>query len=122
MGVKRTIPSRPNDAGYHLIADGVMTGTATVTSDTFNLHNLDNVGLQISWTGSPTGSITINCSIDGETFYPLTFNPSITQPAGSAAGYLVDLNQVPFPYLRVSYTNASGSGVLNVYLSAKDVN
>jgi hypothetical protein len=118
MGVKKTTGA----TGYHLINAGSMTGTSTITSDTYNVVNLDNIGLQCIWTGTATGTITVNGSVDGSTFTSLTFNPALTQPAGSAGNILIDINQFPFPFLNVAYTNATGSGTLNVWLFGKDVN
>lgn len=99
-----------------------MTGTTTITSATQNVTNFDNLGLQVSWTGTPTGVISVMCSIDNVTFFALTFNPVLDQPAGSAGGYLINLNQLPFAYMRVQYVNASGVGVFNVYVNKKDLN
>lgn len=126
MGSKKT-------NSFRLITNGVMTGTATITSTPTaansgtsqpgqNVQNLDNLGLEISWTGTPTGTITVLGSNSGTTFYALTFNPAITQPAGSAGGYLINLNQFPWPWLQVKYTNASGTGTLNAWLYGKDLN
>lgn len=129
MGVKKTNKYQMTFGGS---STGTMTGTSTITSNSQNVENFDNVGLEISWTGTPTGTITINGSISAAfiqpgntnagTFYPLTFSPGLTQPSGSAGGYLVDLNQVPFPVINVSYTNSSGTGTLNVYIVSKDLN
>lgn len=116
MGKKNLLQS------YQLITNGNMTGTSTITSSTQTIATYDNIGLQISWTGTPTGTISILCSIDGKNFSSLTFNPTLTQPAGSSGSYLIDLNQIPFPYLQVQYVNASGSGTLNVFICQKDLN
>jgi hypothetical protein len=99
-----------------------MTGTSTITSATQNVANFDNMGLEITWTGTPTGTISILGSVSGINFYPLTFSPSLTQPAGTASGYLVSLNQFPWPYLQLQYVNSSSTGTLNVYLFSKDLN
>lgn len=115
MGVKKTNI-------FQLITNGVMTGTAIVTSPTQNVLNTDNQGLQITWTGTPTGVISILGSIDNVNFYALSFNPALIQPAGAAGGYLVNLNQFPWPYLQVQYQNTSSTGVLNVFLCSKDLN
>jgi hypothetical protein len=131
MGVKNAIPgkiSNPNNlssqwpAGLELMDAVALSSTNTVTSPTFNASNLDNVGLQVTFAGTMVGTITVNCSIDNVNFQPLTFAPALAQPAGSNLSYLISLNQVPFPYIQVSYTNSGGSGTLTVYLSAKDLN
>lgn len=107
---------------YHLINAGVMTGTTTLTSAAQNIENFDNTGLHVIWTGTPTGVFSVLCSIDNVTYDALTFNPALAQPAGSASSYLVNLNQVPFPYIKARYVNASGTGVLHVWLNSKDLN
>ncbi len=107
---------------YHLITNGVMTGTTTLLSPIQNIQNFDNIGLQVEWTSTAIGTISVQCSVDGTVFDALTFDPLLTQPAGASGHYLIDLNQVPFPYLQVKYVNASSTGVLNVYMFSKDVN
>lgn len=83
---------------------------------------MDNIGLEVTWTGTPTGTFTVNVSNSGISFYALTFSPALAQPAGSASGYAIDLNQIPFKYIMLKYINASGSGVLSVYGQNKDLN
>lgn len=129
MGAKNAIPGKSSSGpssswapGYHLMNAVAVSSTTTYTSGTFNISNLDNVGLQVKFAGTMTGTFTVNCSIDNVNFIALTFNPTLTQPTGSNLSYLIDLNQVPWPYTNVAYTNASGSGTLDVYLSAKDLN
>lgn len=116
MGAKKILPS------FKIINNGVMTGTNTITSTTIDISNLDNIGLQITWTGTPTGTISINASIDEVAFIPLVFTPALGQPAGSGSSYLVRLNQVPYKFFNVTYVNTSGSGVLNIFIFAKDLN
>lgn len=83
---------------------------------------MDNQGLEVTWTGTPTGTLSVMVSNSGINFYSLTFNPVLTQPAGAAGGYAIDLNQVPFTYMMLKYVNASGSGTLTVYGQQKDLN
>lgn len=112
----------PKDTIYpiHIINAGDMS-QATLTSTVINVQNLDNAGLEVTWTGSPTGTITVQASISNQTFYSLTFNPTLTQPAGSAGGYLINLNQLPFTYFKVVYTKTSGTGTLDVWAAVKEV-
>ncbi len=83
---------------------------------------MDNAGLEVTWTGTPTGVFEVQVSNSGISFYSLTFDPVLGQPAGSSGGYAIDLNQLPFKYLLLKYTNASGSGTLTVYGQQKDLN
>ena len=130
MGFKKTLPAK-----QIMVTSQTMSGTSTIYSDVINATNLDNLGLEISWTGTPTGTITILAAIynKGEPngYSPtnpisgnnsLTFNPVLAQPAGSASGYLISLNQFPYYFYQVKYVNASGSGLLTVYAGGKDLN
>jgi hypothetical protein len=117
--------------GIWLIQNGAMVGTSTITSAAQNIDNLDNVGLEVTWSGTPTGMLTVLGSISAGLFgvpddlvnyYAFTFDPALPQPLGAPGGYLIDLNQVPFTSLEVSYTNTGGDGILNVFLFKKDLN
>lgn len=134
MGVKKnnvfvfnwgsTLNSNPYNQNLPLsgVKTGTMSGTNTIYSNVQDTFNFDNSGLIVTWTGTPTGTISVLVSNRGDVFYSLTFDPAITQPAGSAGGYAINLNQIPFRYVAVQYTNASGSGVLTVDICQKDLN
>lgn len=100
---------------------GAMASTNTIYSNVQAVPYQHNIGLEITWTGTPTGTISILASESGNNFYPLSFSPAITQPAGSAGGYLIDLTQLAFRYYAVKYVNASGSGTLTVWAGQKDL-
>lgn len=133
MGVKKTnefqfnwqsstpVPFNPNTPLTGTLT-GTMSSTNIIYSNIQDLRNTDNQGLELTWTGTPTGTIEVLGSVSGLNFYPITFLPAITQPAGSAGGYLIDLNQWPWRFLFVRYTNSSGSGTLAVYVGSKDLN
>lgn len=101
---------------------GVMSGTNTIYSQILEISRVDNQGLEVTWTGTPTGLFQVMVSNSGINFYALTFNPALSQPAGSPGGYAVDLNQLPFKYIMLQYTNTSGSGTISVYIQTKDLN
>lgn len=101
---------------------GAMASTNIIYSNIQDLWNTDNQGLEITYTGTPTGTIQVMGSVSGINFYPITFSPALTQPSGSPGGYLVSLNQWPWRYLFIQYTNSSGSGNLTVYITSKDLN
>lgn len=115
-------PFRPSQTiNLSGVVTGAMASTNTIYSNVQAIPQQHNVGLEVTWTGTPTGVISIFASESGNNFYPLTFNPVLAQPAGSAGGYLIDLNQVPFRYIAVQYVNASGTGVLTVWIGQKDL-
>lgn len=99
-----------------------MASTNLIHSDATYIANLDLISYALSWTGTPTGTITIDGSVDGSTFFDLTFDPVLAQPSGAAGGYLVNVSVEGFGWIRVSYTNASGTGTLTVKISGKDSN
>ena len=101
---------------------GTMSSKNTIYSNILDISRMDNIGLEVTWTGTPTGTFSIMVSNSGINFYALSFNPALSQPTGSAAGYAIDLNQVPFKYMFLQYVNSSGTGVLTVYGQNKDLN
>jgi hypothetical protein len=125
MGFKKTLPIYyPFQPGaFPPITPLVVTGTNTYTSNpsTF-VGNLDNIGCQVAFTGTPTGTLSVLGSNDNVTFFSLTFNPALSQPGGSALAYGIDLNQFPWPYIQFQYVNSSGTGGLVVSIFGKDLN
>lgn len=102
--------------------NGVMTGTSTIYSQILDVSKMDNIGLEVTWTSTPVGTFSVLVSNSGINFYALTFDPVLSQPAGTAGGYSVDINQLPFKYMLLKYVNSSSSGVLTVYGQNKDLN
>lgn len=101
---------------------GAMAATDQIWSNIIDVSRMDNIGLGVSWTGTPTGTFAVQGSNDGAIFFDLTFDPALTQPAGSAGSYGIDLNQFPWKYLLLTYTNASGTGSLLTTMQVKDLN
>lgn len=104
------------------VVTGTMASTNTIYSNIIEISRMDNIGQEVTWTGTPTGTLQVMCSISGINFYALTFGNPLAQPSGSAGGYVTYLNQLPFKYLMLQYTNSSGSGVLTIYNQLKDLN
>lgn len=104
------------------LLNGVMTGTTTIYTQIIDVSRVDNIGLEITYTGTGTGTISVMVSNSSLNFYALTFSPALTQPSGSSGGYAIDLNQLPFKYMYLQYVNNSGSGTLTTYMQCKDLN
>jgi hypothetical protein len=104
------------------ILSGAMASTNIIYSQIIDVSRMDNIGLEVTWTGTPTGTFEVDVSCSGINFYALTFSPILAQPAGSAGGYYVNLAAAGFRYLLLKYTNTSGSGSLTVYGQQKDLN
>jgi hypothetical protein len=104
------------------VVNGVMSGTNTIYTNILGIRQTDNQGLEVTWTGNPTGTIQVMVSNSGINFYALTFSPALAQPAGSAGGYVISMTALPFQYMFVQYTNTSGSGTISVYSQCKSNN
>lgn len=99
-----------------------VTGTNTYYSNIICVNRMDNIGAEVAWTGTPTGTISYLVSASGNNWPSLTFVPALSQPNGSSGTLAVSLNQLPFQYLMAVYVNASGTGTLAIYLQLKDLN
>lgn len=115
-------PFNPNQAvNLSGVTTGTMSGTNTIYSNVQTVPQQHLFGFEVTWTGTPTGTISVLGSESGNNFYALTFSPSLSQPAGSAGGFLINLSLYPFKYYAIQYTNVSGSGVLTVVAAQKDL-
>lgn len=105
--------------------------SGNITSTVTNIEFLDNIGIQLVFTGTPTGTFAVQLSIDhaqnqqgvvsvAGTWTPITFS-STPAATGAAGSIYLDLNQLSAPWMRVVYTFGSSVGTLNSFISAKQV-
>jgi hypothetical protein len=108
--------------------------TATVHSQPTNCQYIDNMQYQLVWTGSPVGTFSVEVSsnyqqsgqgsqitvLNPGTWEPLPLTATITA-SGSADDALIDLNQVPCPWVRLSYNFTSGTGSVTATVSGKGI-
>lgn len=111
---------------------------SNVISAVTSIAFLDNIGLQLNFSGSPVGSFQAQVSADYAqddygnvtnagtwiavllTYYNgTTVVQSTSVPTTQGSPIYLDLNQLSAPYLRVVYTAGSGSGTLNALITAK---
>lgn len=107
------------------VAAGTMASTNTIYSQIVDISRMDDVAIELNWTGTPTGVLSFlvsNSGINWPSIPSTAFTPAFTQPAGSAAFEGVNLSLIGFKYILLQYTNASGSGVLTAYGQVKDLN
>lgn len=111
------------------IAAGDMS--ASITSGATNIQFLDNVGAQLHFTGTPTGTFSVEVSMDHEqdsqgavsvagNWVALPLSPSPVA-SGAADDIYIDMNQLSAPWIRLKYTRTSGTGTLAAYICAKEV-
>lgn len=102
-----------------------MTSTSTITSLITEIRGFDNIAYDIQFTGTPTGTFSVQVS---SSYDPIT-NPnaifialtlSLVPVASGSAGQIgIDINQSGFQWIKLVYTNSSGSGTLNAFVSGK---
>lgn len=104
------------------VALGAMASTNTIYSNIIEKSRQQNIYAEINWTGTPTGTLSIWCSVSGINWNSLTFDPVLTQPSGSAAGDGINITQLAAKYFYFQYVNSSGSGNLTAFLQLQDLN
>lgn len=109
--VKRTI-----DYGEYIV-DGDLS--SDVTGASTNILHTDRVGYQIVYTGTPTGTFSVQVSNDETTWEDLTLSTPVTA-SGSADNHFIDC-ETSAKFIRLKYTSSSGSGTLQVKLTAKSI-
>lgn len=109
-------PSGINGGKYSGVSGDM--SQASITSLGFNVQNMDNIGIQIVWTGSPVGTLALNGSGYDGGYLPLP-GFSVNAPSGSAGGTLLDIVPTSMFWLQLVYTKTSGTGSLNAWFFAK---
>lgn len=98
-----------------------------ITSAPTNIHQQDNLVYQINvLTGTPVGVLNVETSSD---YNPITSNTGNWTAIGSTFQSTVngtgtgvfDINQLGPVWVRLKYTRTSGTGTMDVYVSAKQV-
>lgn len=113
-----------------IIPSAAMTTTTTITSQVIDMNSCESVAFQPVWTGTPTGTFIIQISLDykpsNDPTKPLnagtwdTLAASISNnPAGSSGHTYIPIYASCGAYIRLSYTNVSGSGTLSGTVSTK---
>jgi hypothetical protein len=127
---------KANLKAWQAVSNAAMT--SNITSPVSNVEFLDNCAYEFIWTGSPTGTFSVQVSIDYNqdnngnvtnsgnwSTVPVTywngtaFVTGLTVPTSVGSPVYIDLNQMSAPWIRAAYTFASGSGTLSIWTTAK---
>ena len=119
--------SRPIFSPFQVITNGDMSGN--LTSIVTVIQNLSQVGYDISWTGTPTGTFSVQVSntytqnaagqvsnAGNWTSLPLSIVPTVSGSSGS--GY-IDVDSISAFAIRLVYSAGSSSGTLNATICGK---
>lgn len=114
---------------YQVLSAGDMS--TSITSAPTNVQMIDNAGYSLSWSGTPVGAFSFQCSADytpgtfpsdypvnAGTWTTMTLSANITA-SGSPDNAYVDLTLLSAPWIRVVYTRTSGSGSLSIWVTGK---
>lgn len=114
VGATQTAPGTPIHA---------TSMAASITSDAVLLEFEDNPDIQVVWTGTPTGTLAVQVSLDPTNlgWQTVTFSPAPDQPTGSSGSDYFSINQTGAAYIRLVYTRVSGTGTLSAKIAAKSV-
>jgi len=116
------IPANQTGSKPSGVIKSAISGTNTIYSQIIEKSRQQNINIEFTWTGTTTGTLQVLVSNSGINFYALTFDPVLTQPAGTAGGYTINLSVLSAKYIMLSYTNASGTGTIAAYAQFQDVN
>jgi hypothetical protein len=121
------VSSRPILSPFPVITNASMA--SSVTSSVTIIQNISRVSYDISWTGTPTGTFSVQVSDtytqngDGTVANAgnwSTLSLSATPSTGGTSGNgSIDLQGLSFYAVRLVYTAASGTGILNATIAGK---
>jgi hypothetical protein len=114
-----------------VIVDGDMS--SDLISTVVDVSTSDTASIQLVWTGVPTGAFFVQGSLDyrGPDTSGTRINPPVSgtwtsltlDPApvaiGAAGDWLIDLQSLSFPAIRVIYTFTGGTGTLQALVFSK---
>lgn len=114
---------------FPVVVDGDMSGQ--ITSLITDCRYIDNIAYQVKWSGSsPSGEYFIDTTLDevtgplaNPTWTPLDFGLQMLV-AGNSGDDIVNVNQLPFAFIRFRYEPAlvsPGTGMMQVKIAAKQV-
>ena len=119
---------RPRITPEQVITDGDMSH-ATVASAVTIVQSIPAIAYTFQWTGTPTGSFSVQISND----YSLYPNGTVNNPgtwttlplggtstvSGDDGSGAFDIRETGFYAIQLIYTKGSGSGTLNAYVAGK---
>lgn len=119
-----------------------MSSTNTIYSNVSNILHKDSVGIELSWTGSPVGTFSVQVSNSYKPALaqtegygapqsgtwttlpltdPLTGLTTLTRTTSVGSPIFINLNQLASACIQIVYTNSSGSGVLTGIITSKSL-
>lgn len=98
--------------------------SSSFTANLPSTLQVDLVGIQLNYTGSPVGIIEVQGSLDNVNFSSMLLSvngssaTSIAIPTNTSP-IAIDLYGSAMPYLRIKYTRTSGTGSMDGFVTYK---
>ena len=86
-------------------------------SDRVPIYGYHMFSVQFSWTGTVLGVVSLEHSVNGETWDSITGSEQST--AGTAGSHMITYSLAGFPYFRAKYVHTSGSGNIKAMATIK---
>ena len=109
--------SRKNTLAPYTIMNNVDVTSGAATSLVTSIKHLDNISIQINFTGTPVGTFYVELSDDNVNFVPMTLSP-VPVASGAPGSIILEITQLASIYLRVRYAG-SGAGAVTALITAK---
>lgn len=102
---------------YQVIASGDMSGA--IASPSVDISNVDDISIVYEWAGtSPVGTLFVQVKNGDSPWSVLDISPPAAI-SGNSGNNNIQITNVSFKELRLTYTRTSGTGTLNAYLTGK---
>ncbi len=119
---------RKNALNNFKIANAVSMA-ADITSTVTNIQFMDNIGIQMNFTGDAVGPFYVQISADYQqnaqgvvtnagNWVNLVLDP-IPAATGTGGSIYIDMTQLSAPWIRLFYDRTSGTGTLNAFIVGK---
>jgi len=104
-----------------LLSAHAVSGTITVSGSPIRCDRFSGITFVCSWTGSPTGTLSVQASLDNITYFDIGASVSQQPGAGSATATMINNVGIVAPWVTIFYTNSAGTGALTVQGYAREM-
>jgi len=92
--------------------DTITIGTdlaSNQTSDAYSVEHIANFAVQFALTGSPSGTIKVQASLDAESWSDV---PSASTSVAASGVFFINVVDAGYNYMRVVYERTTGTGTI----------
>lgn len=95
--------------------------STSLSSAVTNIKYMDNIAIQLAFTGTPTGTFLVQLNLDSTSVWAALPLSPVPVAQGGPDLIILDLNQLSAEFIQVIYNRTSGSGTIAGWISAKMV-